>query len=68
MADTQAIRQKMRGKALTAQQVATRLAMHQSTFYRKLEKEGATFTLKQAQILANLLNLTSDELQNIFFT
>ena len=67
MADTAAIRQKMRQRKLTVQQVATTLAMDQSTFHRKLNRGGATFTLGQAQILADALKLTPQEAQAIFF-
>ena len=67
MTDTTTIRRKMRQKKLTVHQVAESLAMNPSTFYRKLSRGGATFSLDQAQSLARILNLTSQEARDIFF-
>lgn len=67
MANTIAIKQRMRNEKLTVQQVSTALSMDQSTFHRKLSKNGTTFTLEQAEILACMLKLTPQEAQSIFF-
>lgn len=67
MADTEAIRRKMRKKNLTVQQVAELLSMDQSTFHRKLNKGGVTFSIKQAQILARALEMSPEDEHLIFF-
>lgn len=54
-------------KGLTIQHVARLLGMDESTFYRK--RKGLTdFTRKEIQMLRSILNLTSEEVDEIFFT
>lgn len=43
------------------------LGMDVSTFYRKLSKNGNTFTLEQAYTMMKMLDLNVAEVQEIFF-
>lgn len=54
-------------KGLTNQHVAQLLGMDESTFYRK--RKGLTdFTRKEIQKLRSILNLTPEDVDEIFFT
>ena len=43
------------------------LGIDESTFYRKLNREGSTFTLAQADIIKRELKLSAKMAQDIFF-
>ncbi len=63
---------KLRGKiienGMTVNDVASYIGMDRSTFYRKLNNEGETFTIKEVNLIRDVLNLTVDEAVSIFFT
>lgn len=48
-------------------EVAARMGIDKSTLYRKLAKNGAGLTIKDAQQLVNILQLTDEEAILIFF-
>lgn len=57
---------KMVEHSLRDQDMAKLLGIDSSTFYRK--KNGVTeFTREEIKIMKNLLNLTADEIDSIFF-
>ncbi|MDD6794196.1 MAG: helix-turn-helix domain-containing protein [Clostridiaceae bacterium] len=62
---------KLKGKivesGLTISDVAKKLNIDRSTFYRKMNEDGTTFTIKEVNIMILELNLSFDDVQNIFF-
>lgn len=62
---------KLKGKivenGLTIEDVANQINMDRSTLYRKLNHQGETFTIKEANLIAKTLKLTADEVNAIFF-
>ncbi len=50
----------------TLSEVAKKIDINESTLHRKL-KDGGTFTRSEISKLIDALNLTSDELTEIFF-
>ena len=57
---------KMVEHSLRDQDMAKLLGIDSSTFYRK--KNGVTeFTREEIKIMKNILNLTADEIDSIFF-
>ena len=48
-------------------EVAARLGIDKSTLYRKLAKNGAGLTVRDAQLLVDILQLTDEEALLIFF-
>ena len=54
-------------KGLSGAKIANKLKINQSTFYRKLGDGGGSFTIAQAQTIAEILNLSPDECNSIFF-
>lgn len=63
---------KFKGKVvengLTLREVAKAINIDNSTLSRKLSKNGDDFTIKQADELVKLLNLTAEEAMSIFFS
>lgn len=54
-------------KKSSIEEVSFILGVNKSTIYRKLQQNGETFTLKEVNVLVKLLNLTDNEIINIFF-
>ena len=63
---------KLRGKivenGLTLEKVAKAINLNKSTISRKMNKNGDDFTIKQADDIVKLLNLTAEEATSIFFS
>lgn len=63
---------KLRGKIverrMTVEIVAKTIGLTASTLYRRLNNGGGKFTVNEVSKIATLLNLTADELNEIFFT
>lgn len=51
----------------TKSEVASYIQMDESTFYRKMSRNGSTFTVDQACRIAEMLEIDADTAQNIFF-
>lgn len=62
---------KLRGKIvecrMSIEQVAEKIGMDRATLYRRLSNGGGSFTINEATKIARLLNLSSDEVNLIFF-
>lgn len=56
---------KEHGKTVGA--VATDINVDESTFYRKLQKNGETFTVAQAAAIKDALGLSAHEAFDIFY-
>ena len=59
---------KMVEKGLTGAIISEKLNIDQSTFYRKLKENGVTFTLDQVFLIVEVLELSTKEAVEIFFT
>lgn len=61
---------KLKGKiverAMTQEEVATKLGIDSSTFSRKMKAEGLSFTVEQMHKLVDILKLTPQEAVQIF--
>lgn len=58
------IKQKIREKGYTVEEVAKRSGMYRSTMYRKLNKGGESFTVSELRAIAVMLSFTPDELNS----
>ena len=58
---------KLRELGLTVADVAEQMEIDRSTLYRKLGNNGAGLTVRDAQALMIILQLTEDEALEIFF-
>jgi hypothetical protein len=63
---------KLKGKIVengfTVGSFAESIGMDRSTLYRKMNKNGDTFTIKEVKIICCKLELTDDEALAIFFS
>lgn len=64
---------KLKGKivenGLSVKELALKIGIDRSTFYRKLAtNQGETFTVREVNLICKYLNLSKDEAMEIFFT
>lgn len=59
-------RAKCAEKGVTLEQVARIIGVNQATLYRKLNGKSE-FTRNEIQLFKSALNLSGDDMQNIFF-
>ena len=62
------LRKHIKANNLTIAQVADKMEINQSTFYRKLRSNGETFSIAETKSLAKILNLTASDCKDIFFS
>ena len=67
MVDVQKLRDAIRKSEHTIATLSSEIGMDDSTFYRKLNNEGSTFTLAQVDAIAKALQLDAVSAQTIFF-
>lgn len=62
---------KLKGKIveneLTISELAENIGLDRSTLYRKLNSDGETFTIKEANLICIELRLSKQEAMEIFF-
>lgn len=54
-------------KGYSLNSFSEKLSFDKSTFYRKINTAGESFSIKEADEIATVLNLTYDEVMKIFF-
>ena len=57
---------KMAENNINRTQLADKIGVARTTFYRKLKSGGGSFTVEEVQGIASALNMTPDEVMNIF--
>lgn len=68
MVNIRKLKAKMVEKDISIIQLANILSIDRSTVYRKFNKSGENFTVKDVEKIAKALSLTYDDINNIFFT
>lgn len=62
---------KLKGKIVENEmnitELAEKIGLDRSTLYRKLNTKGETLSIKEANLIVDVLNLTKDESISIFF-
>lgn len=62
------LKAKVVERGLTVGEVAEQLGINRSTLYRKMrDQTGKSFTVKEVQHLSTILQLTTTEIQDIFY-
>lgn len=61
------LKKKIKANDLTAEQVAVLIGMTHATFYRRLQKGIDMFTVKQVKTMKEILKLSAEEADAIFF-
>lgn len=64
--NTQMLKQKIIESGLTQEAIADMIGMNRSTFYRKMKKEGYTFTVEEMNKIVKILLLSKEETILIF--
>lgn len=67
LVNTRLLRGKMAEHGMTQDALATLMKIDRATLNRKINNEGRGFTVKEANRIAELFSLTSDEAVHIFF-
>ena len=67
MVDINKLKGKIVEKGYSVATLAERLPFSSSTFYRKLEENGTTISIGEADAIATLLDLNYSEIMDIFF-
>ena len=57
----------MQAKSITVEQASEHLGINPATFYRRLNRNGEKFTVAEVGRLAELLDMSSAAMQDIFF-
>ncbi len=62
---------KLKGKIVENEMnittLAKRMGVDRATLYRKINRDGETFTIKEVNLIVKILNLTTEETMEIFF-
>lgn len=68
MVDTKRLRTKIRESGLTIETLSQQIGIDDSTFYRKLQNGGKSFTLDELDRIKIALNLDNRTAEEIFFS
>lgn len=68
MVNVKKLRGKMVEHGISVEELASIMNIDRATLYRRLEKDGESFTIKEADSIAKALNLSADEANSIFFS
>lgn len=55
-------------KGLTIEEIATKIGLDRSTLYRRFSQDGETFSIREANLICSILELSSKEATAIFFS
>ena len=61
------LREALKESKVTQATAAAAMGMDEATFYRRLNRQGSTFTVEEIGKLSELLKLSSQTMQDIFF-
>lgn len=67
MVDTARLKGLIHDKGITMDKAAISIGINPATFYRKLNKNGVSFTVAEVGKLARLLDLDGATMERIFF-
>lgn len=68
MVNVNKLKGRMREEQTTMAEMAKNIGIATSTLYRKLDEvDGSKLTVKEVENISRVLNLTSDEINLIFF-
>ncbi|KZR60427.1 helix-turn-helix domain-containing protein [Pseudobacillus badius] len=68
MVNVNKLKGKIVEKGLTIGLLAKKIGVDRSTLYRKISNNGESFTIKDANLICQALDLTPREATDIFFT
>ena len=67
MVDVSKLKGKIVERNTTQEELANKIGIDKSTFYRKMKQNG-NFSIKEVNLIVSTLNLSKDEAMSIFFS
>ena len=67
MVDVSKLKGKIVERNTTQEELASKIGIDKSTFYRKMKQNG-NFSIKEVNLIVSALNLSKDEAMVIFFS
>ena len=67
MVNVERLREEMKKKSITPDAAAAAMGIDVATYYRRMNRQGAKFTVEEVGKLSELLKLTPKVMQEIFF-
>lgn len=67
MVDIKSLKGVISNKGYSLNSFSKKLSFDKSTFYRKINATGGSFSIKEADEIATVLDLNYDEVMKIFF-
>lgn len=67
MVNIELLKLKIKKKGYSPRTFSNKLGIDTSTLYRRYESNGEDFTIGEAEAIAEILDLTNDEFDSIFF-
>lgn len=68
MVNVNKLKGKIVEKGLSVEALADKVEINRSTLYRKINTDGETFSIKEADKIASALDLNAEEANAIFFS
>lgn len=68
MVNVNKLKGKIVEKELTIEKLAEKIGLDRSTLYRKINNNGETFTIREANMICTELGLSGKEATEIFFS
>lgn len=65
--NTRLLREKMHEAGMTINDLASQVGIDRSTLYRKLQDDGGSFKVHEIKKIITCLQMTTDEVNRIFF-
>jgi predicted transcriptional regulator len=63
----QVLKDRIKASGMSMEKISEMIGIDPSTMYRKIQKGGDGFTIKETNALAEVLKLSSDDALDIFF-
>ena len=68
MVNVNKLKGKIVEKGYSVEKLAKEIGVDKTTIYRKINNNGETFTIDEADRIVNVLSLNAEEAQSIFFS
>lgn len=67
MVNINRLRQALAARSISYEDAARAIGVDRATFYRRIERAGAKFTVEEVEKLSRLLNMDRQTMNDIFF-
>ena len=67
MVNVSRLQEALRSRSISFDEAAKAMGVDRATFYRRISRNGAKFTVEEVERLSSLLGLTPESMQDIFF-